>query len=120
MSLKAHTVQNGKIAIFDLKGSLIGDEETDALRSTVVDFLEQGNKYLVINLHKVNYLNSSGIGAIISAHASYTKNGGTVRLACLTNNIQNLLAVTRLIDIFEVYETVESAIESFATVKTHS
>lgn len=83
------------------------------LRLAVVDFLEQGNTSLVINLQKVNYINSTGIGAIISAYTSYKKQGGEVRLAGVTNNVQNLFVVTRLIDVFEVFDTVEAAIESF-------
>lgn len=118
MSIKIRTIHDGKIAIFDIKGSLTGDEETDMLRAAVADFLEQGNKSLVINLQKVNYMNSSGIGAIIAAHASYAKQGGEVRLAGVTNNVQNLFVVTRLIDVFDVYDTVDAAIESFVNVKS--
>lgn len=118
MSIKTRTIQHGRVAIFDLKGSLTGNEETDELRSSVADFLEQGNKYLVINLQKVNYVNSTGIGAIIGAHASYRKSGGEVRLAGVGSHVRNLLAVTRLVDIFEVFETVEEAIASFMDGKS--
>jgi len=120
MSMKARTVLSGKIAIIEIKGSLIGDGDTDQLRALVNDFIEQGNKCLVINLQKVNYLNSSGIGAIIASHASYKKNGGEVRLAGVTNNVQNLLVVTKLIDVFEVFDTVNQAVESFSNAKSMS
>ncbi len=113
MSLKTRTIQNGKVAIFDIKGSLIGGDEIDLLRASVVDFIEQGNKCLVINLQKVNYINSSGIGAIISAHTSYRRNGGEIRLVGVSSNVHNLLVVTRLIDVFEVFDSVNEAIESF-------
>ncbi len=118
MSIRTRTVQSGKIAIIDLKGSLVGDDDTDVFRAAVADFLEQGNKCLAINMQKVNYLNSSGIGAIIAAHASYAKNGGEVRLAGLSGSVQNLLAVTRLIDVFEVFDSIDEAIESFAKLKS--
>jgi anti-sigma B factor antagonist len=119
--MKTRTIHNGKIAIFDLRGSLVGDDETDQLRAAVADYLEQGNKFLVLNLQRVTYLNSSGIGAIISAHANYRRQGGEVRLAGVTKNVQNLFVVTRLVDIFEVFETVEDAVESFMqTVKSSS
>jgi anti-sigma B factor antagonist len=120
MSMKARTVLSGKIAIIEIKGSLIGDGDTDQLRALVNDFIEQGNKCLVINLQKVNYLNSSGIGAIIASHASYKRNGGEVRLAGVTNNVQNLLVVTKLIDVFEVFDTVNQAVESFSNAKSMS
>jgi anti-sigma B factor antagonist len=116
--MKIRTVQNGAIAIIDVKGSLVGDQETDNLRDAVADFIEQGNKCLVINLSKVNYVNSSGIGAIIAAHASYARNAGVVKLAGISNNVQNILVVTRLIDVFDVYETSDQAIQSFSKIQS--
>jgi anti-sigma B factor antagonist len=114
MSVKTRTEFNGKVGVIEIKGSLVGDSDTDQFRASVTDFIEQGNKCLVVNLAKVNYMNSSGIGAIISAHTSYSKNGGTVKLTGLSNNVHNLLVVTKLIDIFEVYDDVDGAIDSFA------
>ena len=66
---------------------------------------------------KVNYMNSTGIGALISAYTSYKKTGGEVTLAGISNNVANLLAVTKLIDIFEVYDTVDEAIDKFVKLK---
>jgi anti-sigma B factor antagonist len=113
MSVKTRTEVNGKIGVIEIKGSLVGDNDTDLFRDSVSDFIEQGNKCLVVNLAKVNYMNSSGIGSLISAHTSYAKNQGVVKLTGLSNNVQNLLVVTKLIDIFEVYESVDEAIDSF-------
>jgi len=113
MSIKSRTVNNGRIAIIELKGTLIGDEETDKFRSDVDDFIEQGNKCLVIDLHKLNYMNSSGIGAIISAQTGYTKNNGQVKLVGASQNIQNLLVVTKLIELLDVYDNLADAIASF-------
>lgn len=120
MSIKATTTLNGTIGIIEIRGSLIGDGDTDQLRSAVADFLEQGILRLLINLQKVNYLNSSGIGAIISAHASYKKSGGEVKVSGVSGNVQNLLAVTKLIDIFDVYDTPKEALEAFAKVQSLS
>jgi anti-sigma B factor antagonist len=117
MSIKTKTEMNGKIAIIEIKGSLVGDGDTDKFRGAVADFIEQGNKCLVVNLGKVNYMNSSGIGAIISAYTSYKKVTGEVKLAGISDNVQNLLAVTKLIDIFDVHETVDEAIDSFLKMK---
>jgi anti-sigma B factor antagonist len=117
MSIKTKTEMNGKIAIIEIKGSLVGDGDTDKFRGAVQDFIEQGNKCLVVNLGKVNYMNSSGIGAIISAYTSYKKVTGEVKLAGISDNVQNLLAVTKLIDIFDVHETVDEAIDSFLKMK---
>ena len=115
MSIKSRTIFDGRIAIIDIRGSLIGDEETDLFRDHVTDFIEQGNKNLIINLERLNYMNSSGIGAIITAHTSYQKNGGEVKLVGLSHNIQNLFAVTRLVEIFDVHDKLEDAIASYNT-----
>ena len=117
MSVKARTEMNGKIAVIEIKGSLVGDGETDKFRTNVQDFIEQGNKCLIVDLGKVNYVNSSGIGALISAYTSYKKNGGEVKLSGINNNVLNLLAVTKLIDIFEVSDTVNEAMDKFANSK---
>jgi len=118
MSIKSRTISDGKIAIIEIKGSLIGDEETDLFREHITDFIEQGNKSLIINLEKLNYMNSSGIGAIITAHSSYKKNGGEIKLVGLSQNIQNLFAVTRLVEIFDVHENMNEAIASYATANS--
>ena len=120
MSIKTRTIQSGKIAIIEVKGSLVGDGDTDELREAVADFIEQGNKCLIINLQKANYLNSSGIGAIIAAHTSYAKNGGEVRLSGISKNVHNLFVVTKLIDVFDVYDDLDEAVESFVKAKSVS
>jgi anti-sigma B factor antagonist len=118
MSIKTRTIRSGAIAIIELKGSLVDVEEIDMLKGAVADFLEQGNKRLVIGLAKVTYINSSGVGALISAHTSYRKNGGEVLLAGLTGPVQNLLTITRLVDVFDVAETVDEAIEQIDLKRT--
>jgi anti-sigma B factor antagonist len=120
MSVKTKTEYNGKIAVIEIRGSLVGDNVTDSFRASVTDFIEQGNKSLIINLGKVDYMNSSGIGAIISARTNYAKNGGEIKLAGLSNNVQNLLVVTKLIDIFDVYDTMDEAIDSFVKQLTQN
>ena len=117
MSVKIRTEQNGAVGIIEIRGSLIGDDTTDDFRSAVADFLEQGIKSLVVSLQKVNYVNSSGIGAIISAHTNCSKKGGMVKLAGVSNNVLNLFVVTKLIDIFDVYENIDEAIDSFSIPK---
>lgn len=120
MAIKSKTEMNGRIGIIELKGSLVGDTETDQFREAYADLIEQGNKFLVINLKKVNYINSSGIGALIGAHSSYAKQGGEVKLAGLSTNVQNLLVVTKLIDVFDTHDTVDQAVQSFVKEKSLS
>lgn len=118
MALRSKTIQNGTIAIIELKGSLVGDRDTDALREAVADFIEQGNKQLILDLSRINYMNSSGIGSVIGAHASYSKNNGQVRLVGLGKSVQNLFVITKLIDVFEVFDSIDEAVRSFVTTKS--
>ncbi len=118
MAVKSRTIQSGKIAIIELKGSLIGDQDTDTLRETVADFVEQGNKCLIIDLERVHYMNSSGIGSLIAAHASYARNKGQIRLVGISKSVQNLFVITKLIDVFEVDDTLDDAIQSFVRTKS--
>ncbi len=118
MVIKTRTIQNGRIAIIELRGTLVGDDDTDTFRSAVADLIEQGNKFLIVNLQKINYMNSSGIGALIAAHASYARNKGEVKLTGVSDNIQNLLAVTKLVDVFDVHDNVDEAVDHFMT--THN
>lgn len=114
VSVRAFSKNNGTIGILEIRGSLVGDGDTDELRTAAGDFLEQGIRRAVIDLRRVNYLNSTGIGAIISVHTTFRRASGDVRLAGLTDNVQSLLVITRLIDVFEVYDSLDEAIASFA------
>ncbi|MBI4810612.1 MAG: STAS domain-containing protein [Ignavibacteriales bacterium] len=118
MLIKSKTILDGKIAIIEIRGALIGDEGTDEFRREIMDFIEQGNRNLIVNLQRVNYMNSSGIGAIVSAQTSYIKNGGEIKLVGLTKNVLNLFAVTKLIEIFDVHEKADDAIKSFLSEKS--
>lgn len=119
MVVKTRTIQNGRIAIIELRGTLVGDDDTDQFRNSVADLIEQGNKFLIVNLQRINYMNSSGIGALIAAHTSYARNKGEVKLTGVSGNIQSLLAVTRLVDVFDVHDSVDEAVDHFMTTNTN-
>ena len=112
MKLKTATEQNGEILILEPKGSLVGGEETDELRTAVADSVEKGNKKLVIDLGKVNYLNSTAIGALVSAHTSYVNRKGKIVLCNVNKNINNIFVVTKLSMIFQVVDTRTDAVLS--------
>lgn len=114
--MKVSTKNNGTVGLLELRGSLVGDGDTDELRSAVADLLEQGIRRAVIDLRRVNYVNSAGIGAIIAAHTTFRRNGGDLRLAGLADNVQSILVITRLIDVFEVHDSVDEAVASFDTI----
>lgn len=110
MAVKATTLHSGKIAIIEVKGSLVGGEETDELRSTVADFIEQGTKNLVIDLSRVTYLNSTAIGVLVSAHTTFSRNKGRVKLCGINKSINNIFVITKLTLVFDVAETREEAV----------
>lgn len=113
MSVKASIKYGGSVGIIDIRGSLVGDDDTDDVRSAAGDFLEQGIRNVVVDLHRVNYINSTGIGAIISTHTTVRKGGGDVKLIGLSENVQSLLVITKLIDVFDVFDTIDEAVASF-------
>ena len=112
MSIKASTHEPG-ITVLEPRGSLIGDQGTDELKTKAKELLEQGNKKLVVDLGGVNYINSSGIGALVSIYSSYTNNGGKIKLCRIGKNIHNVFVITKLTSVFDVEETREEAIKKF-------
>lgn len=110
MKLKTSLEHNGEVIIVEPKGSLVGGEETDELRSVVADSIEKGNKKLVIDLGKVTYLNSTAIGALVSAHTSYTNRKGKVVLCNVNKNINNVFVVTKLSMIFQIADNRPEAL----------
>lgn len=114
MAVKTTTLQSGTIGVIEVKGSLVGGEETDELRSAIADFVEQGNKKLIIDLSKVTYLNSTAIGVLVQAHTTYTRNKGKVKLCGINNNINNIFVITKLTMVFDVVDTKEDAVKAFS------
>ena len=114
MAVKTTTAQDGKIGVIEVKGSLVGGEETDELRNAVADFVQQGTKKLVIDLSKVTYLNSTAIGVLVSAHTTFSKNKGHVKVCGINKNINNIFVITKLTLVFDTCETREDAIAGFA------
>lgn len=113
MAVKTTTLQSGKIGVIEVKGSLVGGEETDELRNAVADFVEQGTKKLIIDLSKVTYLNSTAIGVLVSAHTTFSKNAGHVKVCGINKNINNIFVITKLTLVFDVSDTREEAVAGF-------
>ena len=114
-AVKTTTLQSGSIGVIEVKGSLVGGDETDELRSAVADFVEQGNKKLIIDLSKVTYVNSTAIGVLVSAHTTYSKNNGQVKLCGVNKNINNIFVITKLTMVFDVVDAREDAVKAFTT-----
>lgn len=112
MTVKLTTLDNLDIAVLEPRGSLIGGNETDMLKAKAEDLIEQGNKKIVIDLRSVSYINSSGIGALISVSSMYQKVGGKVKLCNVAKSVQNVFVITKLTGIFDVEDNRNQAIDS--------
>ncbi len=113
MAVKTSTV-NGGVGLIEVKGGLVGGEETVDLRRAVAGFIDREYQKLVIDLSKVTYLNSTAIGVLVSAHTSYAKKGWQVKLCGINKNIHNIFVITKLTLVFDVYDTLDEALKSFS------
>ncbi len=113
MSLKTSTLE-GSIGLIEPSGSLIGGEETVKLRQAVSGFLERNYDKLLIDLSEVNYINSTGIGVLVSTHTTYTRKGWQIKMCGVNKSIDSILVITKLTLVFDVYETRAEAVKSFA------
>lgn len=105
--------QSGAVAILDLEGRVTIGEGSVALRNEIRRLIGEGKKSVVLNLEGVSYLDSSGIGELVSSFTAVGKEGGTLKLLNLTKKIQDLLAITKLLTVFETFENESDAVGSF-------
>lgn len=103
----------GGVAVVDLIGRLIGSDNAGGLSDRVSRLVADGHTQVVLNLSQLNYMDSSGLGEMVACYSKVRKAGGAIRLAATTVRIQDLLAITRLVTVFESYDTEDLAIASF-------
>ena len=101
------------IKILDCSGKIVLGEGTMTVRNMVRDILAANGKKIILNLGDVNYIDSSGIGELVSTYTTVTNAGGQLKLLNLTKKIQELLAITKLLTVFQVFEDEQAAIASF-------
>ena len=104
----------GEVTILDMDGKITIGEGSVALRSAVRRLLEEGKKKILLNLAKVGYIDSSGIGELVSSYTAIEKESGKLKLLNLTQKLQDLLTITKLLTVFDVYESEEEALSSFS------
>src|SRR5262245_2565919 len=105
--------QAGDVTILDLSGAVRIGEGSIALRDAIRDLASQGKKKMLLNLAGVSYVDSSGIGELIANYTTVSRQGGQLKLLNLTDRIQNLLVITKLLTVFDVYENEAEALQSF-------
>jgi anti-sigma B factor antagonist len=111
MKIEMRTI--GEIKILDFSGQITLGEGTKAARDTVHSILDQGAQKIILNLAGVNYIDSAGVGELVSTFTSVTKRGGQLKLLHLTKKIKELLTITKLLTVFQTFEDEQEAISSF-------
>jgi len=110
LRMSTRTIQN--VLVVDCSGRIVFGEESASLRETVKKLLPLNPK-VVMNLGEVNYIDSGGLGTLVSLYTSARNAGGAVKLAKLSKRVGELLQITKLLTIFEVFDDVEAAARSF-------
>ena len=113
MSIKASTRQQQDVTIVDLSGQIKLGEGSSVLRETVKDLLGKGRKKILLNLAEINYIDSSGVGELVSAFTSVRNQGGELKLLHLTRKVHDILQITKLYTVFDVRDDEAGAIASF-------
>ena len=114
MSMKFTTREVGGVTLVDLSGKITLGEGGITLREEVRKLLGEGQKKIVLNLAEVNYIDSSGLGELVSAYTAVKNAGGELKLLNLTSKVRDLLVITKLVTVFDVKDDEAAAVSSFA------
>ncbi len=103
----------GDITLLTISGKLMGGNETKEITEKVKSLLDDGMKKIVMDLGKVKWMNSTGLGALIESRRLITEKDGVLKLAAVAEKIKSLLIITQILNLFETYETADRAVGSF-------
>ena len=103
----------GDVVVLDVKGRVMLGEGDEILKDKVNSLLNQGHRKIVLNLAQVPYIDSTGLGEIVRTFTTVSRQGGSLKLLNLTQRITELLAITKLLTVFETYDSENEALESF-------
>ena len=114
MSMKASNRQVDGVTVVDMSGRITLGEGSVILRDTIRDLVGKGQKKILLNLGDVTYIDSSGIGELVSAFTAVRREGGELKLLKLTKKVHDLLQITKLYTVFDIKDDETTAIKSFA------
>jgi anti-sigma B factor antagonist len=103
----------GKVTVLDLAGKLTVTDGAGQLKDKVTGLVQEGRKHIVLNLSRLTYLDSGGLGEMVACYTTATKAGGMVKIAHATAKINDLLTITKLVTVFDAHETEAGAVDSF-------
>jgi len=105
----------GSVTVLDLKGKLTLGEGDELLKDKVNSLVQQDRKLILLNLEGVPYIDSAGLGEVVRTYTTVSRQGGKLKLLHLTKRIQDLLSITKLLTVFETFESEPEALKSFST-----
>jgi anti-sigma B factor antagonist len=111
MQIEERTVDG--VTVLDLKGKMTLGEGDELLKDKVNSLMNQGRTKILLNLAEVPYIDSAGLGEIVRTYTTVSRQGGTMKLVNLTKRITDLLAITKLLTVFETYDSEPEALQSF-------
>jgi anti-sigma B factor antagonist len=103
----------GNVTILDLSGRLTSTDGAGRLKEKVTSLIFEGQKNIILNLANLTYMDSAGLGEMVACHSTATKSGGAVKLANTTGRLKDLLSITKLVTVFDSYDTEAQALSSF-------
>ena len=113
MNMTASTRQMGSVTIVDISGRIVLGEESAALRELVCNLLDKGHRQILLNLGDVNYIDSSGLGSLVSAFTSVRKQNGELKLLNLTNKVHDVMQITKLYTVFDIMNNEAEGLKAF-------
>ena len=111
--MKMNVITKENVVIIELKGKIMGGPDATLLNDKLHELIDTGQNKVIVDLSKVNWMNSSGLGILIGGLTTLRNNEGDLKLSGITERIENLLIITKLITVFETFETLEEAVQSF-------
>ena len=113
MSVRMTNSEVDGVSVVELDGRIVLGEESNSLREKLKSLLAEGKKKIVLNMANIKYIDSAGLGTLVAAYLSAKTQGASVRLCHLGNKFHEVLQMTRLLTVFEVYDTEAVAVSSF-------
>jgi anti-sigma B factor antagonist len=112
--ITTRTRQIGNVTIMDIEGRIVLGDESAALREVICDLLSKGHKQILLNLKGVTYINSMGLGSLVGAFVTMRNQGGELKLLNITEKVTNLMQITKLYTVFDIFHDESTGVKSFA------
>lgn len=111
--MKLKRRDSGDVTILELSGKLMGGPDAIAFQDVIKELLGEGRSSVVVDLENLSWVNSTGLGILISGYTSVKNSGGVLKLAAVASRIESILMITKLTTVFETFKTVDEAVQSF-------